>query len=84
MFNCPASTRWLIDCALAHKLLVKCGEAFSLRDEIAMCPYIEEDLEVIDKSPFFIRPFHVKEEDKPMIANKKQRLVHLGILIKDM
>ena len=44
-----------------YKLLVKYKEAFSLRDEIGMCPNIEVDLQVLDKSPFFIRPFHVKK-----------------------
>ena len=38
--------------------------AFSLRDKIGTCPNIEVDIEVTEKSPFFIRPFHVKEEDR--------------------
>ena len=37
---------------------------FSLRDEIGTCPNIEVEIDVTDKSPFFIRPFHAKEEDK--------------------
>ena len=32
-----------------------------------MCPNIEVDLHIIDKSQFFIRPFHVGQEDKLMI-----------------
>ena len=32
------------------------------------CSIINVDLQIIDKSPFFIRPFYVKEEDKPIIA----------------
>ena len=39
-------------------------EAFSLWDEIGTCPNIEVEIEVTDKSPFFIRPYHIKEEDK--------------------
>ena len=62
-----------------YKLLVKYGEAFSLRDEIGTCPSIEVDLQVINKSPSFIKPFHVKEEDTPIIDKETQRLVHLGI-----
>ena len=31
-------------------------EAFSLRDEIGTCPNIEVEIDVTDKSPFFIRP----------------------------
>ena len=34
-------------------------EAFSLRDEIGTCPNIEIDIDVMDKTPFFIRPFHL-------------------------
>ena len=36
-------------------------DAFSLRDEIGMYPNIEVNIEVTDNSPFFIRPYHVKE-----------------------
>ena len=36
----------------------------------------------MDKSPFLIRPFHVKEEDKPIIDKEMQMLEHLGILKK--
>ena len=42
-------------------LLYKYKDAFSLRDEI--CPNIEIEIDVTDKSPFFIRPFHANEED---------------------
>ena len=40
-------------------ILYKYKEAFSLRDEIGTCPNIEVEIEVTDKSPFFIRPYHV-------------------------
>ena len=49
------------------EMLYKYKEAFSLRDEIETCPNIEEEIDVMDKSPFFIRPYHVKEEDKGLI-----------------
>ena len=39
-------------------------EAFSLRDKIGTCPNIEIDIDVTDRTPFFIRPYHVKEEDE--------------------
>ena len=32
-------------------------QAFSLRDEIGQCPNIKIDIDVIDDSPFFVRPF---------------------------
>ena len=39
-------------------------EAFSLSDEISTCPNKEVEIDIIDKSPSFIRPYDVKEEDK--------------------
>ena len=42
-------------------------EAFSLRDEIATIPNIEVEIDVTGKSLFFIRPYHVREEDKVFI-----------------
>ena len=55
-------------------------EAFSLRDEIGTCPNIEVEIEVTDKSPFFIRPYHVREEDKAVIDKEMKRLCYMGIL----
>ena len=54
--------------------------AFSLGDEIGMCPNTEVRIEVTDKSPFFIRPHHVREEDKKVIDKEMKRLCYLGIL----
>ena len=48
-------------------MLYKYKDIFSLRDEIGMCPNIEVNIEVTDKSPFFIRPYHVKEEDRAVL-----------------
>ena len=48
-------------------ILFKYKEAFSLRDEIGTCPNIEVEIDVTDKSPFFIRPYHVREEDRAFI-----------------
>ena len=48
-------------------MLFRYREAFSLRDEIGTCPNIEVEIDVIDKLPFFIRPYHVREEDKAFI-----------------
>ena len=61
-------------------MLYKYKEAFSLRDEIGTCPNIEVEIEVTDKSPFFIRPYHVREEDKVVIDNEMKRLCYMGIL----
>ena len=60
--------------------MYKYKDAFSLRDEIGTCPNIEVDLDVTDKSPFFIRLYHVKEEDKALIDKEMKRLCYLDIL----
>ena len=57
-------------------------EAFSLRDEIGTCPNIEIDIDVTDRTPFFIRPYHVKEENKGILDKEMKRLCYLGILKK--
>ena len=49
------------------EMLYKYTEAFSLRDEIGTCPDIEVEIDIMDKFPFFIRPYHAKEEDKALI-----------------
>ena len=61
-------------------MLYKYKEAFSLRDEIGTCPNIEVEIEVTDKSPFFIRPDQVREEDKAVIDKDVKRLCYMGIL----
>ena len=47
-------------------------DMFSLRDEIGTCPNIEVNIEVTDNSPFFIRPYHVKEEDRAVLDKIKR------------
>ena len=53
-------------------LLYQYKDAFSLRDEIGLCPNIEIEIDVTDKSPFFIRPFHANEDDK-VILDKEMK-----------
>ena len=61
-------------------MLYKYKEAFSLRDKIGTCPNIEVEIDITDKSPFFIRPYHVKEEEKNFIDKKMKCLCYLDIL----
>ena len=61
-------------------MLYKYKEAFSLRDEIGTCPNIEVEIDVTDKSPFFIRPYQVREEDKAFIDKEMKWLCYMGIL----
>ena len=59
-------------------MLYRYKEAFSLRDEIGSCPNTEVEIEVTDKSPFFIRPYHVREEDKVVIDKGNEETVLYG------
>ena len=61
-------------------MLYEYKDTFSLRDETGMCPNIEVEIDVTDKTPFFIRPFHAKEEDKVILDKEVKMLCYLGIL----
>ena len=63
-----------------RNMIYEYREAFSLRDEIGTCPNIEIDIDVTDKTPFIIRPYHIREEDKGILDREMKRLCHLGIL----
>ena len=66
-----------------RNLIYEYKDAFSLRDEIGTCPNIKVEIDVTDSSPFFIRPFHAKEEDKAILDKEMKRLCYLGILKED-
>ena len=63
-----------------RRLTHKYKDAFSLRDEIGTCQNIEVEIEVTDRSPFFIRPLYAREEDKAILDKEMKRLCYLGIL----
>ena len=65
------------------ELILDHRDAFSLRDAIGECPNITIDIDVFDDSPFFVRPFPISQEDKPIMDWQMQRLVSLGILSKN-
>ena len=65
-------------------LLEKYKDAFCLRDEIGLAPHMQVHLDMTDKTPFFIRPFTVKEDMKTKIDKEMDRLVKLGILKKGL
>ena len=60
--------------------LYKYKEIFSFRDEIGTCPNVEVEIDVMDRSPFFITPYHVKEGDKNFIDEEMKCFCYLGIL----
>ena len=66
------------------KVLCKHKKAFSLRDEIGECPYMEVELELNDTKPFFIKPYPIREEDKAVTDKEMCRGVLLGILKKGL
>ena len=53
-------------------LLYKYKDAYSLRDKIGLCLNIKIEIDVTDKSPFFIRPFRANEEDE-IILDKEMK-----------
>ena len=57
---------------VGKRLIVPIQGCISLRDEIGLCPNIEIEIDVTDKSPLFIRPFHANEEDK-VILDKEMK-----------
>ena len=67
-----------------YDLLEKYKKAFSLRDEIGLAQDMQIELELTDTTPFFIRPFSVKEDMKAKIDKEMNKLVILGILKKEL
>ena len=65
------------------EIIIEHKAAFSLRDEIRECPNIKIDIDVIDDSPFFVRPFPISEEDKPIMDRQMNRLVSLKVLSRN-
>ena len=63
-----------------RNLIYEYKDTFSLRDEIGTCPNIKVEMDITYSSPFFIRPFHVREEDKVILNKEMKRLCYLGIL----
>ena len=66
------------------QVILKYRQAFSLRDEIGLCPHMEVELELTDTTPFFIRPFPIKEGEKDIIDKEMKKGCLLGILKKGM
>ena len=59
-------------------------DVFSLKNEVGTCPFIEVYLKLKDKTPFFVRPYPMKEEQKKVIQKEMNRLEHLGIIHKGL
>ena len=61
-------------------LLYKYKDAFSLRDEIGLCPNIKIEIDITNMSPFFIRLFHANKRDKIVLDKEMKCLCYLGII----
>ena len=68
---------------VTHMLKQK-WDAFSLRDEIGTCPYFEVKLQLQDDTPFFVRPYPIREEQKVIVQREMDRLEKLGIIEKGL
>ena len=66
------------------KLMLENTGAFSIRDEIGTCPYFEVKLKLRDDKPFFVRPYNIQEDQKPIIQKEMDRLEKLGIIRKGL
>ena len=66
------------------KLMLENTEAFSIRDEIGTCPYFEVKLKLRDDKSFFVRPYNIREDQKPIIQKEMDRLEKLGIIRKGL
>ena len=67
-----------------YKIVLKYREASSLRDEIGLCPNMEVKLELNYKTPFYIRSFPIKEEEKIIVEREMRKGCLLGILRKSL
>ena len=66
------------------KLMLENTAAFSIREEIGTCPYFEVKLKLRDDKPFFVRPYNIREDQKPIIQKEMDRLEKLGIICKGL
>ena len=51
-----------------------------MQDEIGTCPQIQVHLKLHDETPFFIRPYPIREEQKSIVKREMDCLVNLGII----
>ena len=61
-------------------MLYEYKDAFSLAHKIGSCPNNEVEIDITNKNPFCIRPFHAREEDKAILNKEMKKLCYLGIL----
>ena len=57
-----------------YDIMTTYKEAFSIRDKIGTWPFFEVRLELRDDKPFFVRPYNICEDLKPVIQKEMDRL----------
>ncbi len=57
-------------------------EAFSLQNEVGTCPFYKVHLSLTDDTPFFIRPYDLKQELVAVMDKEVDRFVKRGILVQ--
>ena len=72
------------DLTMLKTMFLQFTDVFNLRDEIGTCPFIEVHLKLKDETPFFVRPYPMREEQKKVIQKEMDRLEHLGIIPKGL
>ena len=66
------------------KLMLENTAELSIRDEIGTCPYFEVKLKLRDDKPFFVRPYNIREDQKPIKQKEMDRLEKLSIIRKGL
>ena len=66
------------------QMLIDKKDAFSLHDEIGTCPFFEVRLQLRDETPFFVRPYPIRKEQKAIIQREMDHLKKLGIIEKGL
>ena len=77
----------ILDAKQKEEFLMKVEQftdVFSLTDEIGTCPFIEVHFKLKDETPFFVRPYPMRKEQKKVIQKEMDRLKHLGIIRKGL
>ena len=55
-----------------------------MQDEIGTCPQSQVHLKLSDETPFFVRPYPIREEQKSIVKWEMDWLVNLGIIKKGL
>ena len=69
---------------LFYQVIHNNKDVFSMWDEIGTCPQIQVHLKLRDETPFFVRPYPIREEQKQVVKREMDRLVRLGIIKKGL